>query len=66
MDYDLYIKHLIDFITKWKQLLVANKRTMPNDIVQKRFKKKVAWLYKIRSERFKVCSRNLLPNYCLF
>ncbi|KAI6190782.1 hypothetical protein M3Y97_00156000 [Aphelenchoides bicaudatus] len=53
MDYELYINHLIDFITRWKQLLVENKRKMPNDVVQKKFKRKISWLYKIRSERFK-------------
>jgi hypothetical protein len=53
MDYELYISHLRDFLTEWKDLLIANKKTAPNEVAQEAFKRKVAWLYKIRSERFK-------------
>lgn len=54
MDYELYVSHLRDFLSEWKDLLIANKKNARNEVVQETFKRKVAWLYKIRSERFKV------------
>ncbi|KAI6192834.1 hypothetical protein M3Y99_01916200 [Aphelenchoides fujianensis] len=53
-DYDLYIGYLKDFLEYWHfQQVLKRKKPMKKDVVRKSIQRKICWLFKVRSERFK-------------